>query len=645
MLNRTSNRLATFSLPIALTLATILRLVYWWQVKDVPWFQTPGMDPAFYRGWAEAILAGDSTSFIPFPRGPLYPYILAGLWRLFGTGWLIARVFNLACDLFTITAVFRITDRMGGRRSAITAAILFGITGTGIYYSGEVLMTSLETMLFTLFVWCTVRLFERPRVQEATLTALVGALFSLCRPNGLAALGVVLLILAFRHRKAIKQIVPSLASYSFAALVVLSPVTAINFQKSGRILPVALQGGVNFYIGNSHTSNGWSAVLPGVGADWTDADAQRVAEERSGRALTPPEVSDELQRMGWEEIQSHPVDWVGLMGRKLILLLNIQEVGNNRPLTLPRESSPMLTALFLISFGSLIPFGLAGLPAFRQWREGAIALAALGGTFAATLLLFFVNTRYRMPLVPLAAVTAGVGVQQLITNFKAGNYRSLSFGLLLPGLILCLPPWLGTRFDDPAQGYFVTGNALLRMDRPVEAIAYYQKSAEQADRYPKLHLNLGVAYLAAGDTLNARDQFQKELRSYPNSEQALNNLGVIAERSDQTAEALAWYARSITTKPDFSDAIENFTRLATRLGDEAFAHGNLPAAIDYYQSALGQGGKSPRLLVSIAAVQATSGDLKTSRGFIDEALALDPAYLPALNLLREVSRLELHRGP
>ncbi len=623
------------ALAIALGLATAVRVIYWLAVADQPWFQTPGMDPEFYRTWASAILAGHGAEYIPFPRAPLYSYLLAGILKLSGSAWLLPRLFNLIFDLVTVGAIWSIGKKIGGNRAGFIAALLFALCGMAIYQSGELLMTSLEMALAALYLLMFIRTLESGKISSAAASGLLLGLFALCRPNALVLMLLAPLVLVLFWRKELHRgliLAPVMATIG---LLVIAPATYLNYVATAKLVPVATQGGVNFFIGNARGANGWASSLPGVGSDWVDADAERITELDAGKPLETYQESRQLWKMGLAEIKADPVAWTALMARKFLLLNNIREIGNNRPLALPIEAAPFLRLLFLISVGGLLPFAIVGFVQTRKNRAFAIGSLTFIMIYGGSLLLFFISSRYRMPLMPIVAVLAGVGVTYLFANL-ANLLRRSSLIALTVGLVIAVPPWGGTKFENPAQGYFVVGNALQKQGRYAEAMQYYARSASLEPGYPKLHLNMGVALMASGDTLVAAQEFQIELSLSPERGEALNNLAVIAESRGDLTLAKEYYRRASEMEYGGQEALENLIRVVLKQGDDLFQHGNLESATSIYQEASSTSLTDPRPLYRMALIAATKGEFQEARGLAREALIRDREYQPASKLLAEL---------
>ena len=607
---------------LLIALCIIVRVVYWLQVSDEAWFLAPGTDPEFYSNWAEAILAGHASDYIPFPRAPLYSYLIAGIMWIFGSGWLWIRLLNLTFDVITMLLIYRFGMLTGDRRLSSIAAILFALSGAAVYFSGETLMTSLAVSLTMTFLLSLVLAWRENKLKYWILSGLLLGLAALLRPNMLLIAPFSALMIGVHSRRSkstsrvlIKRVLPHLA----AVVIILAPVTIVNLRASGEFVPISLQGGVNFFIGNARGVTGWSSTLPGFGAAWEDSDAAQLAEDNSGRFLTPPQVSSQFWRMGWHEIKAAPFEWITLLVKKSLLLTNIREIGNNRPLTLAREGSLLIKLLFLISVGTLFPFALVGIR--RYWKriefKGMLIFSLI---ISGSLLLFFVNSRYRMPLLPIVSLFAAVGIISLWDRLRGRTVDFRDLILLAVGFLVAVPNWFGDTFEEPAQVEYVAGNALMRMGDHREAIERYQKGLKFDPVFNELHLNYGVALLNTGDTLSAREEFLTELENNPNNAKALNNLGVVSEGSGDVRDAQAYYQWALEANPRLEDARINLSRIYLRQTKER------PG--------------DPQPWQGLAVIAAMSRQWKDTHLLLSEALRRDPFYQPSLDLLKALEMKE-----
>ena len=176
---------------------------------------------------------------------------------------------------------------------------------------------------------------------------------------------------------------------------------------SGRIVPVSAHGGINFYIGNRAGSAGVFQPPADMRADMRGMieDAKLKAEAETGRAMTQPEVSGYYLRKALGEIGRDPARWLGLVGRKLLVFFNGVEVPDVPNVIFYEKSCRVLAFLFL-PFAVIAPLGVCGLVVlFRSGRNRSVVSLFLGCAIL-SVLLFFVNARYRLPAVPILILLA-----------------------------------------------------------------------------------------------------------------------------------------------------------------------------------------------------------------------------------------------
>jgi len=662
---------------LCLFIAALLRVVYWLQVNDEAWFIAPGTDPEFYMNWTDAILTGHGADYIPFPRAPLYPYLLAVLQGLFGQWWLLPRLLNLLADVTATLMIFHIIARIRDRKTGFIAGMLYALSGASIYFSGEILMTSLATALTAGFLLSLISCYQNPNLKWSAVAGLAVGITALLRPNILLLLPFSLYIIGLgSYRRFITahccqvslpdnidkgiettvrygdltadkpipcaRIFTTTSIHLLTVILVLLPIVLANWQASKQLIPISTQGGVNFYIGNARSASGWASSLPGAGASWSDHDAQQIASKHAGKELSQLESSRELLRMGWNEIISDPVSWIRLMTKKMLLLINVREIANNRPFSLAANVSFHLQVLILLSFGLLIPFTLVGIGrCFNSINVRIIIGFAVLYSFS--ILIFFVNTRYRMPVLPAVVMLAALGIIEFCKGIKDKKRTWSNVSLLLLGGLLAFPNWFGDHFEQPAQIHFIAGNAFLRLGQADKALEQY-KQAEQIDPdFTELQLNIGVSLLSIGDTTAAESAFEKELTLRPNNAKAHNNLGVILEGQGRLQNAIEEYSTSLRLDPTHSDARINLWRAHMKRGDILLHREELDSAVIEYQFAAGLRKREARSLYKLALISIAQERWADTHRLLKEALLRDPSYQPARTLINRITSQEKPR--
>ncbi|MBN1884700.1 MAG: glycosyltransferase family 39 protein, partial [Candidatus Krumholzibacteriota bacterium] len=153
-----------------LLVAVILRIVFFVELSRSPLGDIEPLDVRFYRETAAAMASGNGFPAGPLTFNPLYPVLLSVLFRLFGAGFLAARILNAAFGVLTIALVFFAARQLaggaaggetnGGDASAARAgtgradaAGLVAAAAAVLYpqfvlYEGSLLATSAVTFLF-----------------------------------------------------------------------------------------------------------------------------------------------------------------------------------------------------------------------------------------------------------------------------------------------------------------------------------------------------------------------------------------------------------------------------------------------------------------------------------------------------------------
>ena len=357
-------------------------------------------------------------------------------------------------------------------------------------------------------------------------------------------------------------------------LLAISPATIHNL-KYGEFTLISANLGANLVAGNSDEADGVSAIP--VGVRWDDLQLQT----RLAGAGSPAAASRFLSGRAMAWIASHPAEALQLVGKKILLLVNAHEGRNNiNPLWFAREEGVFLLARWWPATWLVLPLAVLGLMRFRHWRPGSSLLAWAILVQAVAVLPFFVNARFRLPLMPLLALFAAAGVASLIGHWQTRDRRSLGFGLAVAiGMFgIVNVDWFGLGAERwLARDWFNQGLIQARPygDRqpdPRLAEQNFRRAVTLAPAEVDFCERLGASLLgqaqpwinaAAASTDNrdwaraaaaldraeplvneAREQHRRAVEVFPRSFRSWSNLGVSAKwlgdvRSDRMAAALA----------------------------------------------------------------------------------------------------------
>jgi len=265
-----------------------------------------------------------------------------------------------------------------------------------------------------------------------------------------------------------------------AALVALSPLAVRNLIAIGTPFG-ASTAGINAFIGNGPGATGIFRIPPEVpGA--TSPEGQFTAFRQAAARALGHDVSDAEADRYWlgrtlDHVGSHPLHALELFARKLRLFWNARELSNLVDYEFLGSLGNTLSAP-LVQFAWIAPLGFAGmfLLASRQRSPEERVLAWLLVSGCASVVLVFVQDRYRLPLVPWVIVAAVCAAKILVDHARSRRWRALSIASmpLALGLALALPP-VALR-PHPERQWTQLGDGYRSLHRDSDACAAYRRA-------------------------------------------------------------------------------------------------------------------------------------------------------------------------
>lgn len=521
-------------------LAFALRVLHVLGSQASPFFDAPQMDALYHVQWAQAFAAGERFQEPPFFRAPLYPWALGLLFKLLGDGLLVPRLVQALFGAAATALVHLVGARAFDRRVGRVAALLWATSWVGIFFDGELLLEPLAIPLSLLGLYLMLGSDRAPRAGRLLAAGLAFGLSAITRLNVLLLMPLLAFWLLLRPGALDlrARLLPALW-LTLGTLLPILPITAYNQIAGGDTVLVASQGGLNLWIGNNPVSDGTTAVVPGTREDWWGGhhDAIAQAELAEGRELRPSEVSQHFADRAFAFMRSQPGAWLALMGRKLRLFLWNAELGNNEvPRFLFERFSP-LAPLTAIGFGVLLPLAALGLVLGARGGRARLPLWGYLLAYSASVVLFFVNARFRLPVLPVLAVYAAAGLVWL-----AGELRNGARGRALAALVAVL------------------AGVLFCHTEP--AFARDSRARESSNGW----LMLGTAAYEARDLARAAEHLEQAVRLGPRNGVAWRGLGVVRRELGEGPAAEAALARALSIRPDDSDALDALAELLIGAG-------------------------------------------------------------------------------
>jgi tetratricopeptide (TPR) repeat protein len=481
--------------------ALLIRSIYFFINKSHnPLFYHPNLDALFHHNWARDILKGNykiGSSSIAFA---IYCQHFLGA--------------------LNTVLVYLLSRQFFPSKISALAGFIAVLYWPLIFFEGDLLVVTLAVFFDLLLLLSLALAVKRASVGFFVLSGILFGLAAITRPSILVLIPIIPLVfylvrkLPFEEakdspdkkqdssRKILGWKIRSTVVMA-GLLVVVVPVLIRNYVIGRDFVPIASQGGVNFYIGNNPQSNGSRAVVPGAPADLTGTyrGAIELAEKETGRPMKPSEVSNYYLKKGLGFIFDSPASAAKLFMKKLYLFWAGVERSNNK---------------YIQFFWRRYGLGRIPLPGF--WLVGPLAL--LGGmllwrrrrelsllylfvvSYMVGVVLFFVNARFRLPVTPVLMIFSAYSLYYLYSALRS---KDPGFGKALLVLVLLEFPvnydfiaFRGVRAIDEAITYHELGNAFMQMGNKAAALNEYEKARGVQEKYPTR------AYLTFSDDIDYR---------------------------------------------------------------------------------------------------------------------------------------------
>jgi tetratricopeptide (TPR) repeat protein len=533
----------------------LVRLVVLIRLASSPLLLPTGSDMQFYDEWAKQILHGHWTDHQAFYGLPLYPFLVATLYAIFGYGPFVPGFFQAGFEAGTAVLIYKITVRTmtGATGTVPKAADLAGLGAALAWcffvpaqaYSAILMPTAGAVFVFWLLVW---QALPRQDSLSWRRCLVCGVLI------GFAAMGVAttlflipLFLLAILLRPEAKsQVAARIAAIGLllgGVVLGTSPCWIHNCFVTRDPVFLSAHGGINFWLGNNPGANGYPR-FPGLHAGQGQMlrDSIDQAEAAAGRPLKRSEVSRYWSSKAREYLSAHPLESLKLLARKVANFWNAFEYDDLGVIAIIGEHGVIFPGL---RFALAAILGLSG--AVFSWRRfpgSRWVVAAIALQFLA-ILPIFVTERYRRAVVPGLLVLAALGLGRLWDRLASGNYGRAALQLAVVGL----STWFVTlpRHDPSlwALGAYNSGRFALETNNLSLAELYLQRAHTLVPENAETNLALGNLRLAQGDPPAARTSYEAVLKIDPNHKGALNNLGVLALNENQPAEAVNYFQRAL----------------------------------------------------------------------------------------------------
>ena len=399
-------------------------------------------DELTHQAWAENLKSGKFLDLAPFFRAPLYGFFLVGIQTFAVNALESVRCVQSILGVLSVLLIYGIGLQCFSPRIAFFSAFFSASYGLLTYFEGQLLLETLHIFLSLcgLYTLSTVdsscsNSKTSGQKKRIFLSSTFLGLACLTRPNLILFLPVAFFYLIRNN----KEILKTSMAYLLPLFFLFVPVAAINTFQDGHFCFLSTQGGINFYAGNNKAADGiipsvpllpsnFSQNIPLKEIAWkTDNLWQAmivIPSAETGKLISESEASRWWHEKTWEEIFENPILFLERILKKTLFLVSAIEPWNNTsPEYVCEHYFPWLHALnSIFNFFTLWILFLPGIVlAWTRYPKSRFLMAYLI-LIAMSVVLFFVNSRFRLPLVPVMTLFACVTLEWVLECLK--NPRS-----------------------------------------------------------------------------------------------------------------------------------------------------------------------------------------------------------------------------
>ncbi|MBL7070886.1 MAG: tetratricopeptide repeat protein [Candidatus Omnitrophica bacterium] len=556
-------------LTVIVFLALILRFIYLGQIASTPLFYFFSADSQHYNRIALEILGGNIAFKESVYMNPVYPIFLALTYAVAGRSLISVGIVQAVLDSLSCVLLYMICVRAFKKKGiGLLAALTYACYSMAIFYTAFLMRATISVFVNLLLVFSLLNAKDRDRPFLWLVSGIIAATSTLITSNTLLFIPLLAVWFASLDRKGLKKVLRPVI-FTAGILLILTPFSFRNYAIEGRFSPFSVQGGFNFYIGNSPGATGSYVPVRGV-SDLpvvSITDSIRLARDESGEMLTSSEASRYWFSKSLRFIGGNPRLFLILLGRKFLLFWNNVELASNLNFYFCRKYIPVLKIPFF-SFGMIAPFAMLGLVlAVKRRPPGASLIIIFIAAYMLSLLLYFVSARYRFPCAPFLIISASYAVFDLGELLKHRKIKDLSFYV---AALIAFSVFVNIDyFPVNSKNYFPTahynlGLAYARSGELDKAVAEYKNAIEIKPDHVYAHYNLGFVYNRKDRVDEAIEKYKEAIKLDPDFDQAYNDLGIAYRRKGLLDEATAVYKKALEINPDFAEAHYNLANVYSK---------------------------------------------------------------------------------
>jgi len=383
------------------------------------------------RGFSFTDLGGLEPTSV---QSPTYPFLLAGLFYLFGmetpAAYVAALLVNCLLAVPGVVGMAAMTREMGGsRRASLIAAAMLGVWPTQVYAATHAQAVALITTCVVWMIALFIALGRERSARTCVAYSLVASLACLTEPTLLPITALTGAIILFSRGAPMRVRLRNGAILLGTGLLVLGPWTLRNWSVHGAFVPVKSSFWVNVWKGANDLATGTDRLeMPEGNRERFDESFYSLDDRRSesvDQAHQYDALSTEqrLELQGRTEIERDKIfrryatTWIAdHPGR----FANLSLVRLKKSLWIDWDNPRSHSVVYLVSRATLVFLSVVGLLVALRSRWRIAFPLALFGSCLVVYTFTLTAARFAIPLEPVQ-FALGAAALGWITNRWAGE--------------------------------------------------------------------------------------------------------------------------------------------------------------------------------------------------------------------------------
>lgn len=344
-----------------------------------------------------------------FHQEPVYPYLVAATYKLFGSDVRNVFIWQLLLGSCINLLIYLLACRYFGNLTGVCAGLLAILCGPIAFYDMLLLRSTLTVFLSLLTLFTFDLALRKQHVRYYILFGLIMGITYLTQAYFVFFIVFAIGYLIYLYRLKRPVLLRGLGGFAIGFGLVLMVLVSRNMSVGAPLFSVNSNSAISFINGNFNTYD------PNIGFVINTTLSIDIMHKTNGKFL--PAVV--------ETLKSHEgVSYIGLLWLKIKTTFFWYEMPNNASFYYFQQYAGILKGLF-VTFYIIAPLGLVGLALALCKHRDTMPLIAMMIVNLAPLLIITAFSRYRVGLMAVMIPLAAFAIIEFLKSIRALNIKNM----------------------------------------------------------------------------------------------------------------------------------------------------------------------------------------------------------------------------